>query len=567
MRQILLICALFLFLCPALAKSQVFNLNWAKSIGDTLIDWGYSVATDGQNNVYVMGIFKGTPDFDPGPNTTYLTCGGMTSLFISKFNANGDFLWAKKIDGDPHSDGLHMQVDNAGNIYLVGSITNTTDMDPGPGVYNLVSVSHDGFLCKLDANGNFLWAKNFGGSFSDVVNAIKIDGNGNIILVGDFYDIGDFDPGNTTLYLGSINAYSISVVKLDAQGNLTWAKAITAGGMFIKNTDVDVDNAGNIYFTGNFSGQTDFDPNSGIQNLTANGTSNDIFIAKWDMNGNYVWAKRAGANYNDMGYAIRVDNNGSVYYAGTFAGVVDFDPGTGTVNLTSGSNSKAFISKLDANGNFVWARDYGASGSSCIHWELQLDNNENIYTTGFFYGTSDFDPSSSSLVLTAPTTNTDSYILKTDSTGATQWVKHLTGTGDAVGSSIHITGSNELLITGYFSETLDCDPSAATFNLTASGSQDIYFAKYSMTSPTGIDAEIEYDAFTLYPNPVQETLHWNSSTPLTTIKLYTLDGRLMLENKKIVANSINLTGLPLGCYLFLGEGEHKTFRKIIEIGN
>jgi hypothetical protein len=565
MRQILLICALFL--CPALAKSQVFNLNWAKSIGDTLIDWGHSVATDGQNNVYVMGIFKGTPDFDPGPNTTYLTCGGMTSLFISKFNANGDFLWAKKIDGDPHSDGLQMQVDNAGNIYLVGSITNTTDMDPGPGVYNLVSVSHDGFLCKLDANGNFLWAKNFGGSFSDVVNAVQIDGNGNIILVGDFYDIGDFDPGNATLYLGSINAYSISVVKLDAQGNLSWAKAVTAGGMFIKNTDVDVDNAGNIYFTGNFSGQTDFDPNSGVQNLTANGTSNDIFIAKWDMNGNYVWAKRAGANYNDMGYAIRVDNNGSVYYAGTFAGVVDFDPGTGTVNLTSGSNSKAFISKLDANGNFVWARDYGASGSSCIHWELQLDNNENIYTTGFFYGTSDFDPSSSSLVLTAPTTNTDSYILKTDSTGATQWVKHLTGTGDAVGSSIHITGSNELLITGYFSETLDCDPSAATFNLTASGSQDIYFAKYSMTSPTGIDAEIEYDAFTLYPNPVQETLHWNSSTPLTTIKLYTLDGRLLLENKKIVANSINLTGLPVGCYLFLGEGEHKTFRKIIEIGN
>lgn len=546
-------------------QAQVFNLNWAKSIGDTLIDWGHSVATDAQNNVYVMGIFRGTPDFDPGPNTSFLTCNGMTALFISKFNANGDFLWAKKIDGDPHSDGLYMQVDNSGNIYLVGSITNTTDMDPGTGVFNLVSVSHDGFICKLDPNGNFLWAKNFGGSFPDVINAMKIDASGNLVLVGDFYDIADFDPSAAALNLGSINAYSICIIKLNSQGNLQWAKAVTAGGMFIKNNDVDVDNAGNIYFTGYFSGQTDFDPNSGVQNLNATGNTQDIFIAKWDMNGNYIWAKKVGGNYIDVGYAIRVDNNGSVYYAGNFAGTVDFDPGSATTNLISGTNARAFISKLDASGNFIWAKDHGASGSSCIHWDLQLDKEENAYTTGYFYGAPDFDPSSSSMVLTAPNLNTDSYILKTDSMGLTKWVKHLTGSGDAVGSSIHLTATNELLITGYFSETLDCDPGTGTTNLTSTGSQDIYIAKYSMSSSTNLTTQQSSEnKITLFPNPTRDKLYWTSSDRVSSIRLCALDGRIILEKKQLDSNHLDLSNLPSGHYIFRCLIDDLSFSKLVE---
>lgn len=555
-----------LIVFPFAINAQVFNLSWAKSIGDTLIDWGHSVVADGNNNVYALGSFKGTPDFDPGPNTSYLTSNGLTSLFISKFNANGDFLWAKKIDGDPHSEGLHMQVDNSGNIYLVGSITNTTDMDPGIGIYNLVSESHDGFVCKLDSNGNFVWAKKFGGSFPDVINAIKIDESGNIILAGEFYDIADFDPSGNTLFLGNSNAASICIVKLNAQGNLLWAKAVTAGGMFIKNNDVDIDNAGNIYFTGNFSGQTDFDPNSGVQNLTATGSTQDIFIAKWDINGNYVWAKKIGNNYIDVGYAIRVDNNGSVYYAGNFAGTVDFDPSTATSNLYSGSNAKAFISKLDAMGNFVWAKDYGASGSSCIHWDLELDEEENTYTTGFFYGSTDFDPSATSMVLSAPNQNTDSYILKTDSMGITKWVKHLTGSGDAVGSGLHITSSNELLITGYFSETLDCDPGIGTSTLSATGSQDIYIAKYSMNVSTGLSSSDNKDLdITLYPNPTHSKLYWSSPNKVTSAKLYTIDGRMLLEQNEIHSNFINVSNLPSGNFIFQCTINGLNYSKLIEI--
>ena len=104
----------------------------------------------------------------------------------------------------------------------------------------------------------------------------------------------------------------------------------------------------------------DFDPGAGTFNLTASNVYNDIFISKLDASGNFVWAKSIGGSNEDRGYSIATDASGNVYISGQFSGTVDFDPGAGIFELTSELSSDTFILKLDASGNFVWAKTMNA---------------------------------------------------------------------------------------------------------------------------------------------------------------------------------------------------------------
>ncbi len=155
-------------------------------------------------------------------------------------------------------------------------------------------------------------------------------------------------------------------------------------------SSITVDGSGNVYTTGFFQGTADFDPGAGTTSLTS-ADSSDIFISKLDASGNFLWAKRMGETYEDRGRSIEIDGSGNVYTTGFFGGTADFDPGAGTSNLTSAGSSDIFISKLDASGNFLWAKRIGGTD---IDWGLFIvvDSSDNVYTTGYFAGTADFDP-------------------------------------------------------------------------------------------------------------------------------------------------------------------------------
>src|ERR1043166_7136006 len=105
---------------------------------------------------------------------------------------------------------------------------------------------------------------------------------------------------------------------------------------------------------------------------------------------NFLWAKKFGSNGPDGGHAIWVDALGNSYTTGGFNGTVDFDPGPGTFNLTSAGSRDIFICKLNAAGNFVWARAMGGAANNDDAFAIALDGSGNVYTTGFFNGTADF---------------------------------------------------------------------------------------------------------------------------------------------------------------------------------
>src|SRR5258705_498453 len=210
------------------------------------------------------------------------------------------------------------------------------------------------FISKLDASGNFVWAKTMGGAGDPAGTSIAIDASANVYTTGWFSGTVDFDPGSSVFNITAVAGSSdIFISKLNSSGNFVWAKALGGGG---EGSALALDVSGNIYATGHFYGTTDFDPGTGTFNLTSSGSTYDIFVSKLNNAGNFVWAKQIGGTSNDEGYSVATDVSGNVYIIGGFQGAVDFDPGAGTFNLTSAGAYDIFISKLDDLGNFIWAK-------------------------------------------------------------------------------------------------------------------------------------------------------------------------------------------------------------------
>ncbi|HIK11274.1 MAG TPA: DUF4347 domain-containing protein [Oscillatoriaceae cyanobacterium M33_DOE_052] len=457
------------------------DLVWAKGMGGSDFDYGKSIAIDSSGNIYTTGYFRGTADFDPGPGVANLTSAGSNDIFISKLDANGNYLWAKQFGGSNGYDiGYSIAVDSSGNTYTTGSFSDTVDFDPGAGTANLTSAGgEDIFISKLDANGNYLWAKNLGGGSDDEGNSIAVDSSGNTYITGKFYGTADFDPGAGVVNLASAGHWDIFITKLDVNGNYVWAKNL-GGGNYDWGNSIAVDSSGNTYTTGYFEGTADFDPGSGTVNLTSVGSS-DIFISKLNADGTLAWAKQIGGSAGDDGRSIAVDSSGNTYTTGIFNGIVDFDPGAGTFSLGSVGAWDIFISKLNADGTFAWAKQMGGNAGDDGNG-IALDSSGNIYATGYFDATADFDPGPGVASFTSAG-SIDTFITKLDTNGNYIWAKNPRGSSGDAGNSIAVDSSGNIYTTGYFEGTVDFDPNTGVTNLTSAGFSDIFIVKLS-ESPT-----------------------------------------------------------------------------------
>ena len=209
MKRVLL--SIAFFLCLA-ANTHAQDYAWAKNMGPNTK--GNAIVLDGSGNVYTTGSFQGTVDFDPSATGTHnLTAAGENDVFVTKFNASGQFVWAVRMGGDKTDLGNAIAVDGLGNVYTTGNFQGTADFDPGANAYNLSSYieaatgisSIDVFVSKLDATGNFVWAAQMGGVRADLPSSIAVDGLGNVYTTGYFASFADFDPGAGSYILNTTN--------------------------------------------------------------------------------------------------------------------------------------------------------------------------------------------------------------------------------------------------------------------------------------------------------------------------------------------------------------------------
>ncbi|MEN8125373.1 MAG: SBBP repeat-containing protein [Bacteroidota bacterium] len=427
--------------------SQEVDLSWANSFGDTSGDQTHHMTTDLSGNIFTTGFFKNTVDFDPSSSTYELTSNGDVDIFVQKLDSDGNFIWAIAIGGTSSDEGYGISTDTSGNIFVTGGFNLTVDFDHGSGTHNLTSNgSDDIFILKLDTNGSFIWVKSIGGTANDQGRALITDTSGSIYLTGYYQGEVDFNPGAGVYFLNHDNGDDAFILKLDANGDFVWANAITsslyaqgyaiqidglgnvlvtgtldAGNVtFIKKIDnvgntlwyktiagssanrghsIITDALNNVYVTGIYQQTTDFDPSTGIFNLTSIG-GYDIFILKLNSDGDFLWVKSMGESSGDSGEEIIIDNSGYIYITGTFEGTVDFDPSSNIFNLTSNGGRDIFIQKLDENGSFVWASSMGGIGSEYPRGFL-IDPSGSLYLTGIFQNTIDFDPSGNIYNLTS----------------------------------------------------------------------------------------------------------------------------------------------------------------------
>lgn len=521
---------LLCFCVIELSFGQTIDLGWAKAMGGTASsDIGKGIALDANNNVYTTGTFQGVVDFDPNAGVQNQTSTGDQDIFIQKLDAAGNLVWVKQMGGTAADNGQAIAVDVAGNIYTVGEFRDTVDLDPNTGVQGFRSAGlSDIFIQKLDANGNLLWVKQIGGTGNDRVFGLKLDAMGNIGIAGHFMGTVDFDPNASTQTFTSLGGTDIFVAKLDPNGNLIWAKQI--GGSNTQTAHaLTIDTLGNFCLTGHFRGTADFDPGANTFNLT-NSTSNpNIFVFKLDTNGDFVWAKKMTGNSDAAGYAIAVDSDNNIYSTGYFRRTVDFDPNAGVFNLVATTSQQAniFIQKLTPTGNLVWARQMGDDGED-IAFGLTIDQFDDVYVTGHFERTVDFDLNAGVSNLTSNAFE-DIFIQKIDSSSNFIWATNLGGGSSDYSNSMAVDANNTIYTTGFFKLTVDFDPDTNdTQLLTAAGSEDIYVLKLNQPCSvplTGTDVQtacgnytwIDGTTYTSNNNTATYTLQGGSSTGCDSI--------------------------------------------------
>ena len=423
----------------------------------------YTVTTDANNNGYIVGTFSGTADF--GGQT--LTAVADFDMFILKKNAAGNLLWVKQIEGiDNNSSmctGRGIQVDGAGNVYIAGFFTDSFDFDPGPGVYPLYSDwAGYSFILKLNASGDFIWVKDMGSPTNDAgisIQSMKMDAAANIFFACNYagnplatLDV-DPGPGVYNIVCPGSTGYDILIEKLDSAGNFIWAKEIT-GPSDQSMPAMALDAVSNIYLTGRLSSMADFDPGPGVANLLSV-DDYDVFVAKYDSNGTYQWAGQIGGGNNQVGYDISADTFGGVVLTGYFENTADFDPGVGVYNMTTAVRD-IFVLKLRSDGSFAWANS-AHPGANDGAVGIATDWQGNIYTTGAFFTSADFDPGPQTYVLSGV-----AYVQKLDSAGQFAWARAF---GGQYPLAITLDQADDIYVVGWLQTGGDFDPGPGVFNI------------------------------------------------------------------------------------------------------
>jgi len=329
------------------------------------------------------------------------------------------------------------------------------------------------FHLVFSQNPEYDWGLQFGGIHANMGKANTSDNSGNVYSIGWFNGVADFDPGPDSVYFNSGGSANTFIQKLDGNKNILWAKALESTSSNYGSA-IDIDDEGNIVLTGFFRGTIDLDPGVNVQNRASLGQL-DVYIIKLNSEGEFLWGKTFGGQDYVRSYGATFDENGNVLLVGAFKGTCDFDPSNNQYELTSAGNEDIFIQKLDINGSFLWAKHFG-SNEIDNGLSIATDENNNVFTTGFFVNSVDFDPGIGSNIIST-NGSSNSFILKLDSNGEFVWVKQIEGASSCKGYSIHVDKDGNLLSTGLLQATADFDPSIDNYNLTSSGSQDIYIQK------------------------------------------------------------------------------------------
>ncbi|WP_103069757.1 T9SS type A sorting domain-containing protein [Aquimarina sediminis] len=359
----------------------------------------------------------------------WLLCAIISLCFVIESIAQPDYRWAHSINeitfggqGVSYGEGINM--DTQGNIISTGFSLGNFDFDPSP--TNQIPSNGDNsaniYIQKLDAGGNYIWHRYYSNNSTNFGNAVATDNNDNIYVVGTFSAKLPFSSNVTITSNGSSDAY---VLKLDPNGNVLWARNFGLSG-YDEGNDIFYNKKTNeLYITGTYE-----------TTQLSSSITKDSFLYKLDpVTGNDIWVRTYGSYRNESGNGVAGDDLGNVYITGTYFKKLDYrSSSASTINnlLTapSGEGSNAFILKINNAGNVIWAKGInrhteekyrGATGIA-----IAIDGNRNVYVTGNFNTTIDFDPGTTNFTASNQG-HKDTYIVSLTTLGNFRWFQRIVG--------------------------------------------------------------------------------------------------------------------------------------------
>ena len=332
-------------------------------------------------------------------------------------------------------------------------------------------------ICPIASNAQSLvTAEIFHGNDAQSTASVTTDFDNNMLCFTGFWDDLDADPGPGVLNFNSVGSQDIAITKLDPSGNLIWSKQIGGAG-FAAAQVIKADAAGNVFVFGYFNGTMDMNPGPGTSNLVSNG-GDDVYCAKYNQDGNLVWAANIGGTGTEQSYGFDLDAAGNPIVLGYFQNTVDFDPGVGTVNMTAGFSGSNFLLRLNTDGSY----NNVIQMSSAYGNYLYVDNSDNIYLTGLFWGTVDFNPGPAVYNLIAAGFSSDAFIVKLNSAFIFQWAGIISGNSSEQGTTISVDeNANAVIVAGFFEGTIDINPEPAVVNIATVDYVDAFIVRLDAT--------------------------------------------------------------------------------------
>lgn len=400
-------------------------------IGGAGSDYGKAVSVDSAGYVYVAGYFQGTTDFGGIVKTAIGSpeSAAEVDIFLAKYSPMGELQWVRTISGSGPQMPNSLVVSGS-NVYMIGYISGSTTFECSIDAPLEAGAGRNVFVCKYDIEGNFIWA----------------------------FHLGDEETGT-----------------LSADDD-----------RFEDGFDLALDIAGNIYITGTFNGTIDLDPSDGNDSsdtFVSNSNSRDIFVASYTSDAKYRWGFAIGGSGQDHGHAIRVSKDGSIFLAGFFSDIVDFEPGRNVNALSSGGGWDAFLAKYDANGKNLWAKKFGGTGNDQVRpgaMELrEVDGKERLCLGGDFTGTTDFNLGAGFNGIQGSGAE-DMFAACYDTDGGLIWVKSAPGSENSTAfvHRLSIDSYGNVYATGQMIGSLTFAVSGSPYLINNIGRSDVFVVKY-----------------------------------------------------------------------------------------
>ncbi|MDG1333171.1 MAG: hypothetical protein P8P74_12630 [Crocinitomicaceae bacterium] len=331
---------------------------------------GRSSCVDDFGNIYTTGTFTDSLSFEGEDGKVILYSEGELwekDIFLVKLNPKGMAIWAIVLGGKNHEKVYKMRLDRDGNIVLVGCFNETIKFSEHKEFLASEPHGQDGFLAKYSNNGELIMATRVDGAILGRPANLTIDNENNIIVIG----------------MGAGRSSYIGLVKFSFSGDILWEKRF-GGSHHDFGAGVDCDSSGNVYVAGFFKEDLSFHGEDTLFNLSSNGRT-DAFILKMNSDGLVIWSKNIGGRKGDKALGIGLGTDNDIYILGSFTKFCSFKKDGAEINLEENCMGAIFIQKMNLEGSTVWVKKLEGSAGIGAN-RFYVDASGYITMTGFFKG-------------------------------------------------------------------------------------------------------------------------------------------------------------------------------------